>query len=88
MDKPQTQREIKKQQKSKAEEPRATVTNMTKGTIILQVRDKNHDFYVGERSIFIREGGSYTDRVSMFNGDQLHNLKARGDIRIIGSINV
>lgn len=84
MSRPLTQRDIKKEKRSKAEEPRTTIENLTKRTLILQLRDKNSDFYVGERSIHIGPRKSITERNSLFNTDQLSNLKARGEIRIVG----
>lgn len=84
MGRPLTQRELKKQKSSKVQEPRLTVTNMNrKRSITLQVRDGDSDFYVGERAIYIAPGKSYTDRTSVFNEDQISNLKAKGEIRVL-----
>jgi hypothetical protein len=82
MDRPLTQREIKQRAKSKEAEEKITVSNVSKGTVIVQVREKSSDFYVGERSIYINPGKSYTDRQSLFNEAQLSNLQARGDVRV------
>ena len=84
MDRPQTQREIEQVARSKAEEPRTTVENLTKRTLVLQLREKNSDFYVGERSIHIGSHKSLTERASLFNAAQLSNLKAKGEIRVVG----
>lgn len=84
MDKPVTQREIANQTKSKASEPRITVENLKKRILTLQLRDQNSDFYVGERSVQIGSHKSLTERKSLFNSAQLSNLRAKGDIRIIG----
>ena len=86
MDRPQTQREIQKERMSKAEEPKTTVENLTKRTLILQLRDQNSDFYIGERSIHVGPHKTLTERTSLFNSDQLSNLRARGEIRVVGSI--
>lgn len=83
MNRPLTQREIKKERQSKADEPKTMVTNMTKRTLILQVREKGSDFYIGERSIHVGPGRSFSDRSSIFNEDQLSNLKAKGEIRVM-----
>jgi hypothetical protein len=84
MGRPLTQKEIKKDVRSKAEEPRTTVTNVTKRTIPLQLRDQNADFYVSERSVQIGAGKTFTDRTSLFNPSQLSNLQAKGEIRVLG----
>lgn len=82
---PLTQREILKNKKSKASEPQVTVTNRTKRMLTIQLRDVDSDFYVSERSIYINPGKSYTDRHSIFNENQLSNLKAKGEISVIGA---
>ena len=86
MDRPLTQREIKQQKRSKAEEPKITVENLNKRILTLQLRDKNSDFYVGERSVQIGPHKSLTERESLFNAAQLSNLKAKGEIRVVGGI--
>jgi len=86
MDRPLTQREIKKEKQSRSEEPKTMITNMTKRMIVLQVREKGSDFYVGERSIQVGPGRSFTDRASLFNSDQLSNLKAKGEIRVLEGV--
>ena len=83
-DRPLTQKELQKQQKSKASEPILTVTNISrKALITLHLREHGSDFYVGERSVRLKAGQSFTDRVSLFNDNQLSNLAARGAISII-----
>lgn len=82
---PLTQREIKNRKTDKANEPRVTVSNTTKRMIILQLRDKNSDFYLSERSIYLRPGKMYSDRRSLFNESQLNNLRAKGEVRIISN---
>jgi len=86
MDRPQTQREIQKSKTSKASEPKTTVENLTKRTLILQLRDQNSDFYVGEKAIHIGPHKTLTERTSLFNAGQLSNLKARGELRVVGGI--
>jgi hypothetical protein len=85
MDKPVTQAEIKREKQSKEVEPKTTVTNITSPgrMITLQLRDKNVDFYVGERSIYVNPGKSFTERASLFNADQLSNLQAKGEIKVL-----
>lgn len=84
MDRPLTQREIKQQKKSKAEEPKITIENLNKRILTIQLRDQNSDFYVGERSVQLGPRKSLTERESLFNSAQLSNLKAKGDIRVVG----
>jgi len=84
MDRPKTQREIKQNVRSKAEEPKITVENLNKRTLVLQLREQNSDFYVGERSVYVGPNKSITERKSLFNQDQLSNLRARGEIRVVG----
>lgn len=86
MDKPVTQREIANQRKSKADEPRITVENLKRRILTLQLRDQSADFYIGERSIQIGPHKSLTERKSLFNSAQLSNLRAKGDIRVVGDI--
>jgi hypothetical protein len=86
MSKPLTQREIKQQKRSKAEEPKITVENLNKRILTLQLRDQNSDFYVGERSVQIGPHKTLTERESLFNAAQLSNLKAKGQIRVVGGI--
>lgn len=84
MNRPLTQREIQKKQESVSDEPKVIVTNCTKRTIIIQLRDKESDFYVGERAIYIGPGKSFAERATLFNLDQLANLKVKGDIKLSG----
>jgi len=83
---PMTQRELKQVKTSKTSEPKATVENLTRRTLVIQLRDQNSDFYVGERAIHISSGKTLTERVSLFNASQISNLRARGEIRVIGNI--
>jgi len=86
MSRPLTQREIKQTKQSKTKEQTATVENLTRRTLILQLRDQNSDFYVGEKAIHIGPHKTLTERVSLFNSSQISNLKARGEIRVVGDI--
>jgi len=86
MSKPMTQREIKQTKRSKSDEPKATVENLTKRTLVLQLRDQNADFYVGERSVYIGPHKTLTERISLFNANQISNLRAKGEIRVVGDI--
>lgn len=86
MDRPQTQREIQQSKRSKAEEPKTTIENLTKRTLVLQLRDQNTDFYVGERSVHIGPHKTLTERTSLFNSGQLSNLRAKGELRVVGGI--
>lgn len=86
MNRPLTQREIKNQKISKEKEPKATVENLTKRTLVLQLRDKNSDFYIGEKSVHIGPRKTLTERVSLFNAHQISNLRAKGEIRVVGEI--
>lgn len=86
MNRPMTQREIKQARRSKADEPHATVENLTKRTLILQLREQNSDFYVGERAVHVGPRKTLTERTSLFNSAQISNLKARGEIRVVGNI--
>lgn len=86
VDRPLTQREIQKEKRSKAEEPKMMVTNMTKRSIPIQVRENGSDFYIGERSVMIGPGKSFTERMSLFNESQISNLRAKGEIRVLDVI--
>jgi len=82
---PLTQRELKKIRKAKeADGERMTVYNPTKRMIPIQVRDVGRDFFVSEQSIYVGPGKRYTDKRSRFNMDQIANLQAKGEIKIIG----
>lgn len=83
MNRPHTQREIKKFAESKQSEPRISVTNIKKSMIVLSVREPGSDFYIGERSIYINPGKTYVNRESMFNEQQISNLKAKGEISVL-----
>ena len=86
MNRPLTQREIKQTKKSKADEPKVTVENLTRRTLVLQLRDPDADFYVGEKSIYVGPRKILTERVSLFNASQISNLRAKGEIRVVGNI--
>jgi len=86
MSRPLTQREIKQSKATKEDESRATVENLTNRMLVLQLRDQNSDFYVGERSIYVGPHKSLTEKVSLFNTSQISNLKAKGEIRVVGNI--
>jgi hypothetical protein len=83
MSRPHTQREIKKFAESKKSEPRVSVTNIKKSMVILSVREPGSDFYIGEKSIYINPGKTYTNRKSLFNEQQISNLKAKGEISVL-----
>ena len=80
MNKPMTQREIKKQRSQKENEPQLSVFNSSKTMIPIQLREPGSDFYVSEKSIYLSPGKSYTDRTSLFNEHQIENLRAKGKI--------
>ncbi|MBD3405033.1 MAG: hypothetical protein GF411_02720 [Candidatus Lokiarchaeota archaeon] len=82
---PLTQREIKKkkQVESKSAET-MTVYNPSRAKMIsIQVRDPSKDFYLSEQTIRIGPGKKYTNKKSFFNPNQLKNLGARGDIKVL-----
>lgn len=80
---PLTQQEIKRQKAKESDEQKLTVCNRSNHMIPIHLRKPNSDFYVGEQVVRVSPGKSYTDRYEMFNMDQLHNLKVKGELQLI-----
>lgn len=80
---PLTQNEIKKSVENLESEPRISVTNMDKHMLVLQIREPGSDFFIGERSVYIKSGKTFTERKSLFNQSQISNLRSKGKIKVL-----
>lgn len=83
---PLTQREIRNIRRKSEDSKTISVFNPKKRVVHLQVREPSSDFYMGEQTIRISPNRAYVNKLNNFNINQLNNLRARGDIRIIGSL--
>jgi len=80
--KPLTQREIRRMKEESDKGDLLTVFNKTKRMIPIQIREPSSDFFIGEQTIRIPSGKTYTDRSRVFNMNQLRNLEAKQEIKV------
>ena len=80
---PLTQREIKKSRQAKVDEPEQTVMNVSTQTIGIQISKPDGDFYIHEQTINVKPGGSFRDKISKFNRNQIDNLKKKRIIKVV-----
>ena len=76
-----TQQEIKRAKAQAVDAEELTVYNNSTRMIPIQSRTPGSDFYVGEQTIRIKPGQTYSNVKAMFNMDQLRNLRVKQELQ-------